>query len=91
MVILSIILMIAGRAGGIKPDTTQLFGHEDAYNNGKRASVGSAFLHAFYGFLRAYIIQLGFLDGWSGLYSSAFHAGYILLKYCKLYELQTKK
>ena len=64
---------------------------EDAYNHGKRTSVGSAFFHAFYGFLRAYIIQLGFLDGWSGLYSSAFHACYILLKYCKLYELQTKK
>lgn len=64
---------------------------EDAYNNSKKTSVGSAFFHAFYGFLRAYIIQLGFLDGWSGLYSSSFHAAYILLKYSKLYELYKGK
>lgn len=63
---------------------------EDAYNNGKRASVGSAFLHAFYGFLRAYIIQLGFLDGWSGLYSSLQHFIYTMMKYLKLYELNEK-
>ena len=64
---------------------------EDAYDQGKKTNISSPFFHAMYGFFRAYIIELGFLDGWSGLYSSAFHACYILLKYCKLYELQTKK
>ena len=59
---------------------------EDAYNHGKRIGVGSAFFHAFYGFLRVYIIQLGFLDGWSGLYSSLQHFIYTLIKYLKLYE-----
>lgn len=63
---------------------------EDAYNHGKRTSVGSAFFHAFYGFLRAYIIQLGFLDGWSGLYSSLQHFIYTMMKYLKLYELNKK-
>ena len=63
---------------------------EDAFNRGKRTSVGSAFFHASYGFLRAYIIQLGFIDGWSGLYSSLQHFIYTLIKYLKLYEL-TKK
>lgn len=63
---------------------------EDAYEHGKKTGIGSAFFHAFYGFIRAYIFEAGFIDGWSGLYSSVFHAAYILLKYCKLYELQTR-
>ncbi len=63
---------------------------EDAYSHGKKTSVGSAFFHAFYGFLRAYIIQLGFLDGWSGLYSSLQHFIYTMMKYLKLYEISNK-
>lgn len=64
---------------------------EDVYNKGKRISIGGAFFHAAYGFIRAYIIQLGFLDGWSGLYSSLQHFIYTMMKYLKLYELQNKK
>ena len=64
---------------------------EDAYNHGKKTGVGSAFFHAFYGFLRAYIIQLGVLDGWSGLYSSLQHFIYTMAKYLKLYELNKKR
>ncbi len=63
---------------------------EDAYAKGKRIGVGSAFYHAFYGFIRAYIIQLGFIDGWSGLYSSLQHFIYTLIKYLKLYEMNKK-
>lgn len=61
---------------------------EDVYSNGKRTSLGGAFFHAFYGFFRAYIIQIGFIDGWSGLYSSLQHFIYTMMKYLKLYELQ---
>lgn len=64
---------------------------EDSFAKGKRTSLSGVFLHAVYGFFRAYIIQLGFLDGWSGLYSSIFHFIYILLKYIKLYEYQYKE
>lgn len=64
---------------------------EDMYAKGKRTSVGGAFFHAAYGFIRAYIIQLGFLDGWSGLYSSLQHFVYTMMKYLKLYELQNIK
>lgn len=63
---------------------------EDVYAKGKRTSLSSAFAHAFYGFVRAYIIQLGFIDGWSGFYSSMQHFIYTMLKYLKLYELQEK-
>ena len=64
---------------------------EDAYKRNKKISLGSAFFHAVYGFFRAYVIQAGFIDGWSGLYSSLQHFIYTLMKYLKLYELQNKK
>ena len=64
---------------------------EDSFAKGKRTSLGACFGHSFYGFLRAYIIQLGFIDGWSGLYSSLQHFIYTMMKYLKLYELQSKK
>lgn len=64
---------------------------EDVYKRNKKTSLGSAFFHAAYGFFRAYIIQAGFIDGWSGLYSSLQHFIYTLMKYLKLYELQNKK
>lgn len=64
---------------------------EDAYKKGKRTNAWAALFHALYGFFRAYIIELGFLDGLSGLYLCIFHSIYTLLKYCKLYELQIKK
>lgn len=61
---------------------------EDAYSRNKKTGIGNAFLHAIYGFFRAYIIELGFLDGWSGFYSSIMHYIYTMMKYLKLYELQ---
>lgn len=64
---------------------------EDVYSKGKRTSLGGAFFHALYGFIRAYIIQIGFIDGWSGLYSGLQHFIYTMMKYLKLYELQNKK
>lgn len=64
---------------------------EDQYANGKRISVIAPINHAFSGLLKAYIIRLGFLDGWAGLYSSLQHATYTLIKYLKLYEIQQRK
>lgn len=64
---------------------------EDNFTRGKRTSLAKCFAHSFYGFIRAYIIQLGFVDGWSGLYSSLQHFTYTMIKYLKLYELQQKK
>lgn len=61
---------------------------EDSFAKGKRTSLWACFGHSVYGFLRVYLIQLGFLDGWSGFYSSVQHAIYTMLKYLKLYEKQ---
>lgn len=63
---------------------------EDNFANGKRTTPTSAFMHAFYGLIRAYFIQLGFLDGWAGVFSSLQHFFYTLMKYLKLYELCRK-
>lgn len=63
---------------------------EDSFSKGKRTSLLKCFAHSAYGFMRAYIIQLGFVDGWSGLYSSLQHFTYTMMKYLKLYELQQK-
>ena len=61
---------------------------EDNFAKGKRTSLAACFAHSAYGFLRAYILQIGFIDGWSGLYSSLQHFIYTMMKYLKLYELQ---
>lgn len=63
---------------------------EDKFSHGKRTSLAGCLGHSVYGFVRAYFIQLGFIDGWSGLYSSLQHFIYTLMKYLKLYELQIK-
>ena len=61
---------------------------EDSFNKGKRVGISAALTHGIYGFMRAYFVQRGFLDGWAGLYASLQHFFYTLLKYWKLYELQ---
>ena len=61
---------------------------EDNFAKGKRTSLGGCLGHAFFGFIRAYFIQFGFIDGWSGVYSSLQHFMYTVVKYLKLYELQ---
>lgn len=63
---------------------------EDNFANGKRTTPASAFMHAFYGLVRAYFLQFGFLDGWAGIFSSLQHFFYTLIKYLKLYELQKR-
>lgn len=60
----------------------------DVYEKGKRVSLISPLAHSFSGFIKVYILQLGFLDGWAGLYSSLQHSIYTLMKYLKLIELQ---
>ena len=83
--------MIPGNNGGIRQGIILLFGQRIIFAKGERTSLAACFAHSAYGFLRAYILQLGFIDGWSGLYSSLQHFIYTMLKYLKLYELQKAK
>ncbi len=63
----------------------------DVYDRGKRVSMFAPLSHSLGGFLKVYVLQLGFLDGWAGLYSSFQHFIYTLMKYLKLLELQRCK
>lgn len=62
----------------------------DAYRNGKRIGLFSAFGHALFGFVQMAILKKGVLDGGMGLIMSFNHFFYILMKYLKLIELQRK-
>ena len=63
---------------------------EGAFQNGKRISPFGAFLHASLGFFKMFFLKAGFLDGWYGIFVSANHFFYTLMKYLKLIELQKK-
>jgi glycosyltransferase involved in cell wall biosynthesis len=63
---------------------------QDNFAQGKRASCIGSCGHAIYGFLRAYVLQAGFLDGWAGFNAAVQHGYYTFLKYVKLRDLQRK-
>lgn len=64
---------------------------EDAYENGKRSNLISAFLHAVGGFLHMAIVKRGLLDGGMGLVLCCNHFSYTLAKYLKLIDLQRQR
>lgn len=65
---------------------------ENAYEHGRKASVGGALGHALSGFIHMYVIKRGALDGWMGFALSANHFFYTFMKYLKLIELnRTRK
>lgn len=57
---------------------------------GKKASLFSAFFHAFFRFFRMYVLKLGFLDGRQGLVIAMLGSYYVFLKYIKFYEIQRR-
>lgn len=64
---------------------------QQAYAEGKQASVGSIFLAPLAAFIRSYLLKLGFLDGVQGLIIAQFAAHYAFLKTIKLREYNNKK
>ena len=44
-----------------------------------------AFLSSFWAFVRSYLLQLGFLDGWRGLVIAVCDANGVFFKYMKPY------
>lgn len=63
---------------------------QNAYENGKTASLPAAFFHAIFGFIQMAILKKGVLDGGMGLVMSCNHFFYTLMKYVKLIELQRR-
>lgn len=60
---------------------------EKYHRQGKKATWTKRYLAPPFSFLKYYLFQLGFLDGWEGLLSARMTAFYTFLKYARLYEL----
>lgn len=58
-----------------------------AYQRGKRASLGDALFHGFWGFFKSYVLKRGFLDGAAGVYYAVSRAELSYYKYMKLRHL----
>jgi len=63
---------------------------QQAYANGRRASLASLLFSPGAVFLRSYIFKLGFLDGMPGLAIARFAGHYEFLKILKLWEMRMK-
>ena len=61
---------------------------EKMHASGKCISWPMIFFKAFFGFVRAYILRKGFLDGWQGFVVSVSTAVSVYYKYLKLKELE---
>lgn len=63
---------------------------ENAYENNKKVTFLSAFLHGIFGFIQMAIFKKGILDGCLGLVLCINHFCYVMMKYVKLIDLQRK-
>ncbi|MCK4666092.1 glycosyltransferase family 2 protein [Candidatus Dependentiae bacterium] len=61
---------------------------EGLFKEKKSSNIFKIIFNPYFRFLRAYILKLGFLDGFQGLMISILGAYYVFLKYLKLWELQ---
>ena len=64
-----------------------LLNAEKYFANGKKSSWTKRYISPRFSFLKHYIFQLGFLDGWEGLLAARMTSFYTFLKYARLHEL----
>ena len=62
-------------------------GAEEYYKAGRKANLFTPYIHFIWGFIRSYIIKLGFLDGREGYVICSTYAKSTFNKYKKLREL----
>ncbi len=65
-----------------------LLNAEKYYRQGKKSTWVKRYLAPPFSFLKHYLFQLGFLDGWEGLLSARMTAFYTFLKYARLHEME---
>lgn len=66
-------------------------GAELKYNQGRRANICTAIGHAWWTFIRSYLIKLGFLDGKLGFVLATMSAHGCYYRYLKLWRLNLNK
>lgn len=60
------------------------------YKGKKSSSPSKALFRSAFAFLKSYILQKGFLDGYGGFVVSCYNAQWVFWKYIKLYEANKK-
>ncbi|MEO6334329.1 MAG: glycosyltransferase family 2 protein [Pyrinomonadaceae bacterium] len=66
-------------------------GAQKIYQDGRRTSQVNAVVSAMFAFTRAYLLKLGFLDGFAGFCIAYFAAHHTLMKHLMLIELSRSK
>lgn len=61
------------------------------YEKGKQAGMFTALSHAGFGFVKSYLLKLGFLDGWLGFVMCFMASCSVLVKYLKLQNICRKR
>lgn len=64
-----------------------LLNAEKYFAQGRKSSWVNRYFSPRYSFVKHYVFQLGFLDGWAGLLSARMSMFYTFLKYARLHEL----
>jgi glycosyltransferase involved in cell wall biosynthesis len=64
---------------------------KELFNEGKRATLFTPFIHGSFMFFKIYILKRGFLNGFDGFVIALTRAVGVFFKYAKLLELQRKK
>lgn len=64
-----------------------LLNAEKYFAKGKKSSWTKRYISPRFSFIKHYVFQLGFLDGWEGLLAARMTAFYTFLKYARLQEL----
>lgn len=73
-----------------KLDRYSTAGAQRMWEQGRRASFGSAIAHGLWAFVRAYLLRLGFLDGRMGFALAVSNAEGTYYRYLKLWLLQRR-
>jgi len=80
-------------------DLSQIIGKMDRYStlgaqklseNGVRGSMAKALFHGVWAFIRLYVFQFGFLDGWAGFIIALGNFEGTFYRYAKLAEMQER-
>lgn len=71
----------------IRLDRYTTLAAESLHASGRKASILSLVVRPIFKFIQAYILRVGFLDGWQGLVLARYSAVYVFTKYAKLRTL----
>ncbi|HEY6808746.1 MAG TPA: glycosyltransferase family 2 protein [Gemmatimonadales bacterium] len=66
------------------------WGAQDLYDRGRRARIADLLVRPPFTFVKAYVVQLGMLEGWHGAVLCGLAAVSVFLKYARLWELERR-